>query len=539
MRKCLRIKLKIMRQLYKLFVIIVTALMHTLSLNAQDETPHWHCNVHAFEYEMTVYFNLNKDDSLVPDINEYEIAAFYDAECRGVSEVISIGDTSVGYIRLRSNHASGETISFKAFCKTSNKEYDIDETISFKSEDLLGMPSSPKELHITIYPITITAKNAKKIYGDKNPELNYEVEGVDLSGTPSLSCDATEMSPVGSYPIVVSIGSITNKNVTLINGLLTITRAPLTIGVGEYTREQGEDNPNFTITYNGFKNDENHNILTSQPIVYCEATKDSGPGEYAITISGASATNYDISYVAGKLTIKAVESSQPDAPSSPDSPAATEPSGTTFDEDVDESSKEVKVTFVVMESNGSDTPTVAISDDKDASGNVSIPESVTHNGVEYKVTEISAGAFQNNTGLTEVLIPASITSIGANAFAGCTNLKSITVYNSTPINLSVISARGLTRTESSSSVFEGVNKETCILYVPEGSVDAYKVAPVWKDFKNILPIGSGTGIKGIEMTEGETFDVFNLYGLKVKSKATSLDGLPRGIYVVKGKKVIK
>ena len=33
--------------------------------------------------------------------------------------------------------------------------------------------------------------------------------------------------------------------------------------------------------------------------------------------------------------------------------------------------------------------------------------------------------------------------------------------------------------------------------------------------------------------------VFTLSGKKVKSKVTSLDGLPRGIYIVKGKKVMK
>ena len=205
----------------------------------------------------------------------------------------------------------------------------------------------------------------------------------------------------------------------------------------------------------------------------------------------------------------------------------------------DSSTTEVKISFVVKESDNAGTPTVAVSDDKDASGSVSIPESVTHNGVEYKVTEISEGAFQNNTSLTEVKIPASITSIGPNAFAGCKNLQEITINIIVPINIAVISARGLTRTESSNPVFEGVDMDKCILYVPEGSVDAYKAAPVWKDFKNILVIGSATGIKGIEMAEGETFDVFNLNGLKVKSQATSLDGLPRGIYVVKGKKVMK
>ena len=57
----------------------------------------------------------------------------------------------------------------------------------------------------------------------------------------------------------------------------------------------------------------------------------------------------------------------------------------------DSSTKEVKVTFVVNEDDGSGTPSVSISDDKDASGSVSIPETVTHNGVEYKVTEIGEG----------------------------------------------------------------------------------------------------------------------------------------------------
>jgi hypothetical protein len=61
---------------------------------------------------------------------------------------------------------------------------------------------------------------------------------------------------------------------------------------------------------------------------------------------------------------------------------------------------------------------------------------------------------------------------------------------------------------------------------------------VWKDFKNILPIKTSTRIYGIE-TDGEVFDVYSLSGQKVKSKTTSLDGLPRGIYIVKGKKVMK
>ena len=370
----------------------------------------------------------------------------------------------------------------------------------------------------------LTATSYSRVYGEANPAFAFTDNGGLYSGTPSITCAATATSGVGTYDIVIAAGTITEPTAQYVNGTLTITKAPLKITAKSYTKKQGEANPEFDVTYEGFKNNETDAVLTTKPTVTCAATKDSPAGTYDITVSGAVAGNYEISYVAGTLTIEA-------AP-------MPEPKGTIFDVDTDDSSsKEVKVTFVVKESDGSSTPTVAISDDKDASGSVSIPEAVTHNGVEYKVTEISEGAFQNNTSLTEVKIPASITSIGAKAFAGCKNLQAITINIIVPINLAVISARGFTRT-TGDDVFEGVDKETCILYVPEGSVDQYKSAPVWKEFKNILPIKTSTGIQGVVQTNGEPFDVFNLSGQKVKSNATSLEGLPRGIYIVKGKKVI-
>ena len=383
--------------------------------------------------------------------------------------------------------------------------------------------------------ITITAKSYSRAYGEANPTFESDITGGTVTGTPSITCAATATSGVGTYDIVITAGTITDPNVQYVNGTLTVTKAPLKITAKSYTRKQGEENPEFGVTYEGFKNSETDAVLTTKPTVTCAATKDSPVGTYDITVSGAAAANYEISYVAGTLTIEAAPAPEP----MPEPTPMPEPKGTIFDVNTDDSSTEVKISFVVKESDSAGTPTVAVSDDKDASGSVSIPESVTHNGVEYKVTEISEGAFQNNTSLTEVKIPASITSIGPNAFAGCKNLQAITINIIVPINLSIISARGLTRTENSNPVFEGVDMDKCILYVPEGSVDAYKAAPGWKDFKNIVVIGTATGINGIEMTEGETFDVFNLNGLKVKSQTTSLDGLPKGIYVVKGKKVMK
>ena len=46
------------------------------------------------------------------------------------------------------------------------------------------------------------------------------------------------------------------------------------------------------------------------------------------------------------------------------------------------------------------------------------------------------------------------------------------------------------------------------------------------------------GIESVVAEEGETFDVYTLTGVKVRTAATGLDGLQRGIYIVNGKKVL-
>ena len=45
------------------------------------------------------------------------------------------------------------------------------------------------------------------------------------------------------------------------------------------------------------------------------------------------------------------------------------------------------------------------------------------------------------------------------------------------------------------------------------------------------------GIDGVEVN-GQPFDVYSLSGVLVKRGTTSLEGLPSGIYVVNGSKVV-
>ena len=151
--------------------------------------------------------------------------------------------------------------------------------------------------------VVVRAKSYSRQYGDENPVFEFETDGAALDGTPEIVCSAVANSPVGSYTIEVKQGSIKNYNVHFESGSLVITKAPLSISAGNYTKKQGDAMPVFKASYAGFKNGENESVLTKQPVFSCEANEASAPAEYAVTISGADAENYDISYEQGRLTV--------------------------------------------------------------------------------------------------------------------------------------------------------------------------------------------------------------------------------------------
>ncbi len=119
--------------------------------------------------------------------------------------------------------------------------------------------------------------------------------------------------------------------------------------------------------------------------------------------------------------------------------------------------------------------------------------SLTSVTIPDSVTEIGGNAFRNCSSLTSVTIPDSVTSIGKYAFSYCTSLAGVTIGNSvTKIgeyafyncsSLTTVYCKPTTPPAGDYSMFNN-NASGRKIYVPRNSVDAYKSASYWSNYKN-------------------------------------------------------
>ena len=169
---------------------------------------------------------------------------------------------------------------------------------------------------LTINPalLGVSANNTNRAYGAANPVFTVSYSGFVngdttsvLSGSPVLTTSAVTNSPVGSYTITNSVGTLvaTNYAVSLTNGLLTINPALLGVSANNTNRAYGAANPVFTVSYSGFVNGEGLNVLSGSPVLTTSAVTNSPVGSYVITNSVGTlvATNYAVSLTNGMLTI--------------------------------------------------------------------------------------------------------------------------------------------------------------------------------------------------------------------------------------------
>ena len=89
------------------------------------------------------------------------------------------------------------------------------------------------------------------------------------------------------------------------------------------------------------------------------------------------------------------------------------------------------ITYTVLAvPSGGENGTVEVGRNLNASGNITIPATITNGENTYTVTSIGNSAFSWCSGLTSVVIPDGVTSIGNSAFSYCSGLTSVTIPDS-------------------------------------------------------------------------------------------------------------
>ena len=120
--------------------------------------------------------------------------------------------------------------------------------------------------------------------------------------------------------------------------------------------------------------------------------------------------------------------------------------------------------------------------------------SITSLTIGNNVTSIGEIAFNTCNGLTSLIIPNSVQNIQYQCFYNCDGLKTLTIGNGITMirDSSFCACSGLTRItieaetpprllfESDEIPFSRTN--SCPIYVPSGSVDAYKTAEYWSTY---------------------------------------------------------
>ncbi len=223
-----------------------------------------------------------------------------------------------------SNLASGEdgsaidafTLSSPTATATSNAGTTHAITLSGFSDNNYNLTSSTAgTLTINKRNITATVHNSSRAYGDVNPSLTWAdvtwsnlASGEDGSAIDAFTLSsptATATSNAGTtHAISLSGFSDNNYNLTSsTDGILSITKAPLTVRADSYTRYTDQSYPSFGYQIIGsFKNGEDESVFLT-PVQITPPASTTVAGSYAITVGDATATNYSFSFVNGTLIL--------------------------------------------------------------------------------------------------------------------------------------------------------------------------------------------------------------------------------------------
>jgi len=221
-----------------------------------------------------------------------------------------------------SNILTGGTATFSgALANTMDAgTYSISYTGGLTSGYTLVADPTGATYTVTPATLTYTADAASRIYGAANPALSGSISGFRLGqdatilgGSAIWTTTATTASNAGQHAITGS-GYTVGSNYTFAQAAgnasaLTIDRAGLTVTANNDSRTY--NGAGYTggagVTFGAFANGEDESVLGGTLLYGGSSQGARNAGNYVLSASGLTSTNYDITYVNGSLTILAAD----------------------------------------------------------------------------------------------------------------------------------------------------------------------------------------------------------------------------------------
>ena len=160
---------------------------------------------------------------------------------------------------------------------------DVAATVSVAEATYSGVAQTP-DVTVTIGDKTLT----------KNRDYTVTYSGDNVNVIEATADDAPTAT-------VTFIGAYTRaENIVTKFG---IGKALLTVTADDKTVEYGGEAPAYTVSYDGFVNNETDAVLAGELAFACDYPTSSAVGKYDIMPSGQTSSNYDITFVPGTLTV--------------------------------------------------------------------------------------------------------------------------------------------------------------------------------------------------------------------------------------------
>jgi len=194
------------------------------------------------------------------------------------------------------NRAAGELVNSYA------------TNIGTLANDNYAITFVPSQFSITKAPLTATVDASTKVYGEANPTFTVQFTGFQNSDDATVvsnlvfSTSADESSAVGEYDVSLTSSLVSNYEVTTTNvGILTVSKATLTVTADAQTKAYGDVDPTLTssITTGTLINGDTLTGVLNRDV-------GENAGDYAINLGTLTHNNYDIIFVSDDLTISKI-----------------------------------------------------------------------------------------------------------------------------------------------------------------------------------------------------------------------------------------